>query len=348
MTDSEDSPNPDYPIEPPRVPIAARIVEYVRRRRYERKVERQEETTADKAARIAATATAWIAFFTLVSLAVSTATFLILKHQLREMHESGVDTHTLAQQAITQATQTTNLALAAKSQADAAKATADATKQVADRTLAQSTATNDLARQARRQADIAIEALRASIESADQDRRPWVGLQLLQCNDCKTEPDGSLLIGSLSAVLVNTGKTPAIDMIVDWTFESIKASDPIPTYDAIEKESESERQRAFTIPPNLSPDEAASMSKEFDVIKRRLTPSKEILAPNAARGITIIASFRQARKMTPNVEDQNTIYGLGKVTYYDPPHKIQHVTTFCVMNEIGVDFRYCPSGNEMN
>jgi hypothetical protein len=63
----------------------------------ERTAKKQKETPADKAARVTARATLWIAIFTLVSVAVSFFTFLILRSQLKEMHEGGVDTHTLAE-----------------------------------------------------------------------------------------------------------------------------------------------------------------------------------------------------------------------------------------------------------
>lgn len=255
--------------------------------------------------------------------------------QLREMHDSGTDTH--------------DLAVAAKAQADAAKASADSTKEIAQRALAQAAATNDLAKQARRQADIASSALNSNIESAKQDRRPWVGLQLLQCNGCKTESDGSLFVGDLSAVVINTGKTPAIDMIVKWTLISTKASDPIPTYDFIEKEDQTQRGKLEAIPPNLPPEMAASMAKTMALVDRRIRPPREVLAPNAARGITIVAGLKQGRNMMGRMEDQSAVYGLGKITYYDPSRTIQHTTTFCVMNEgFGAVFRYCPTGNEMN
>lgn len=253
---------------------------------------------------------------------------------LQEIKKGGTDTH--------------DLAAAAKAQADAAKATAESTKEIADRALAQATATNALAMQAKRQADIAGDALNSNIESANQDRRPWVGLQSLQCNGCRMDADGSLIIGDLSAVLVNTGKTPAIDMIVRWTFISRKASDPIPTYDSIEKEQEAAEKRALAVPANLPPDVAADVTKTMALVERDITPPKEVLAPNAARGITIIAGLKQGRDIMAKMQDRNIVYGLGKVTYYNASRSVQHTTMFCVMNNFGTAFRYCPIGNEMN
>jgi hypothetical protein len=142
-------------------------------------------------------------------------------------------------------------------------------------------------------------------------------LQLLQCNGCRVDADGSVIIGDRSAVLINTGKTPAIDMVVKYTFISQKTSDPSPTYDALEEEQEAELKKALTVPSYLPPDMAADVAKTLALVARQITPSKEVLAPNASRGITIIAGLNQGQKMMARMEDRNTIYGLGKLTYFD-------------------------------
>jgi len=99
--------NADAPITQARDWWWIRLVRYAKRKMDERAAKKQKETPADKAARVAANATLWIAIFTFVSVAVSVGTFLILKSQLREMHDGGIDTH--------------NLAVAAGKQAEAAK-----------------------------------------------------------------------------------------------------------------------------------------------------------------------------------------------------------------------------------
>jgi hypothetical protein len=162
------------------------------------------------------------------------------------------------------------------------------------------------------------------------------------------ETDGSLAIGDLSAVLVNTGKTPAIDMIVNSVLATAKAGDPIPTYDSIERNMQAREERAFSIPSYLPPDMAADIAKTMEFEKRKILPSKEVLAPNAARGIQIIAGLRQGREKMVRMEDKIVVYGLGKIIYYDMSRKIQHVTMFCVMNDFGASFRYCTTGNEMD
>jgi hypothetical protein len=318
----------------------AGTINYVKAKFHKHKTERETENRVDQAARITATATRWIAVFTIVLAGVSYC-------QLRELHSSGEQTDKLIALYTKQEGHTDKLAKAAKAQADAAKTTADSTKDIADRALVQATATNDLAVQAKRQADAANAALKASIESANQDRRPWVGLQLLQCNNCRMETDGSLVIGDLSAVLVNTGKTPAIDMIVNSALKTARTSDPIPVYDDIERDTKASEEKAFSVPPNMPPDIAADIVKTLEIEKRKMMPSKEVLAPNATRGIEIIGGFRQGRERMARMEDRIVVYGLGKVTYYDTSRKTQYVTLFCVMNDLGAGFRYCTTGNEM-
>jgi len=84
-----------------------RFIRYAKRKMDERATKKQKETPSDKAARVTANATVSIAIFTVVSVAVSFGTYLILKGQLNEMHDGGIDTH--------------NLAVAAGKQAEAAK-----------------------------------------------------------------------------------------------------------------------------------------------------------------------------------------------------------------------------------
>jgi hypothetical protein len=112
---------------------------------------------------------------------VTVATALFIGFQWHEMHTSGFDTHELAvaagkqaDAAKAQADQLTNLVAQGTVQAAAAKASAEATKDIAQRALAQAVATNELAKESKRQADTARDALKSSIESFNEDRRPWV------------------------------------------------------------------------------------------------------------------------------------------------------------------------------
>lgn len=223
-------------------------------------------------------------------------TWFVIALQWCEMRSGGEDTHTLAEQA---------------------EAQTEKTKEALARTDALISATRELADQAKRQADIAGAAINANVRIAQEDRRPWVGLQALQCNNCVVNGDNSLSIGDLSALVVNTGKTPAVNMTVQWTFISTYINQRIPTYDEI----------GNRVSPGML--------------------SKEVLAPNAGRPITIIAGFRQRRDME-DFRHRSVIYGLGKITYSDTMTKAQHVTMFCVMNIFAASFQYCPSGNKMD
>ena len=103
-----------------------------------------EEDPAVRAARRTATATVWMAAFTVVLSVVSIGTLWILHGQLREMHDGGADTHALAIAAGNQATWTKNLAGSTSTQAertkdltDRMKEQAEETKKIADQALAQ-------------------------------------------------------------------------------------------------------------------------------------------------------------------------------------------------------------------
>jgi hypothetical protein len=192
------------------------------------------------------------------------------------------------------------------------------------------------------------DAVDSSVKLAEEDRRPWVGLQFLQCNNCKSDAN-SVTIGDLSATLVNTGKTPAVDMIVDCTSQSIPVSMPIPSYDAIEKEREDQRKRTEYVSPHFPPEVAAEIRNREKLIEKKNAPPKEVLAPNAPRPITIMREFTMGRPLIRKPgENWNVIYGLGKVIYYDTTRTVQHTTTFCVMNEFETVFRSCPTGNDMD
>lgn len=73
------------------------LIGYVKRKMHERAAKKKEETAADKAARITTTATVWMAIFTCVLALITGGTLIILKNQLTEMREGGVDTHNLAE-----------------------------------------------------------------------------------------------------------------------------------------------------------------------------------------------------------------------------------------------------------
>lgn len=70
---------------------------WLQRKWNERQERMRTEQPVDRAARLTATATVWMALFTFILVLTSIGTVVILKNQLTEMHTGGEDTHTLAQ-----------------------------------------------------------------------------------------------------------------------------------------------------------------------------------------------------------------------------------------------------------
>jgi hypothetical protein len=101
LADADEGRKADTTVENPRAPPVRSIwgISYVKRKMQECASKREQETAADKAARITASATKWMAIFTFILAATSGFTIWILKNQLKEMHEGGIDTHALAQSA---------------------------------------------------------------------------------------------------------------------------------------------------------------------------------------------------------------------------------------------------------
>jgi hypothetical protein len=146
------SPATNSPIANPRDNWWIRLVRYAKRKRDEREAKKKKESPTDRAARITATSTIWIAVFTVVLAVVGGIT-------LFEVMEGGSDTHDLAQAAKTQSQQ----AIAQTTKMGEAIAKQDA---MIAQTTAQAQATNQLVNQMKRSADIAKEQQAA-----------WVGIE---------------------------------------------------------------------------------------------------------------------------------------------------------------------------
>ncbi len=276
-----------------------------------------------------ANAADWIiAAFTVVIALVGILQWRVIGGQLDEMKKGGTDTHELAVQAKNQA---------------------DRTRDIADRTLAQADATNRLAAEAKRQADIARAAMNSSIELSREDRRPWVGLQAVQCNGCTIGEDRSLNIRDLAGLIANTGRTPALQMVIDnYVAVNAAKSDPIPDWSSIERKRKQDEERAFRISPNLPPNMAAEISKSLEKVKRDMAFQKSIgvLPPNGTRVLHFLPSIKVGREPFPSRNERVT-YVIGQIIYYDKQGDRQYTTVFCMVNDIGVDFRFCPTGNDM-
>jgi hypothetical protein len=108
------------PLLPPRE-LAKWGIGYVKRKLEERRAKRKQESPADRAARITALATFWIAGFTLVLAVLSGLTWW-------EIRTGGTDTHDLVIVAKAQAVTATAQAGSMRDFADRMKAQADGTK----------------------------------------------------------------------------------------------------------------------------------------------------------------------------------------------------------------------------
>jgi hypothetical protein len=96
MPDAENGHNPNNKVKTPSWDWRTGFINYVKRKVHERRAKKQNETPVDRAARHTANATIALAVFTIVLAGTSVGTVWILKNQLIEMHEGGIDTHALA------------------------------------------------------------------------------------------------------------------------------------------------------------------------------------------------------------------------------------------------------------
>ena len=97
MPDAQNGRKANTPIKAPSARRGwTRFVSNVKSEMHKRRAKEQEESSMDRAARRTATATIWMAVFTVILAATSIGTAWILKNQLGEMHEGGIDTHNLA------------------------------------------------------------------------------------------------------------------------------------------------------------------------------------------------------------------------------------------------------------
>jgi hypothetical protein len=188
-------------------------------------------------------------------------------------------------------------------------------------------------------------ALNAAIESADQDRRPWVGLPNFRCDECTSDTNGTISVGNLFGIMENSGKTPAIKMVVNAAWADRLRSDPIPDYDSLGAST----RDPYKAPDWMRPADAEQLNKTLALTKKFTEAPMVVLPPNAVRQLPIIGSIKASRIIIAKYEDQKIFYVVGKITYSSTSKPdIVHTTKFCLMNEFGANFRFCPTGNDMN
>jgi hypothetical protein len=203
-------------------------------------------------------------------------------------------------------------------------------------------------------------ALDTTIENSKLDERPWVGLKDFRCDACTSDPGIPTLnlgqgpmtvietvsINRLYGIMENTGKTPAVKMIVDAIWTNLKASDPIPDYDTLERDNRI--RNASQVPPRLPPDMAEEISKEMEIENRLIQSPETVFPPSAIRTLPLVGNIHISRNRIAKIEDRVLLYAVGRITYRSTWSDEEHTTTFCLMNNVGSEFRFCPTGNSMN
>ena len=181
MSETGNSTKATPEVKAPRYRWGTRLVGYVKRKVHERRAKKQHEEPADRAARRTASATVWIAIFTVILALVGGLT-------LYEVIAGGSDTHTLAEAAKKQAgvasyalceTQRNNLIQ---------QRLADA-----NRVSAENSSTSSLG---------------ATIKNSDLDQRAWIGVERV---DGVPELNKQFVI---SVMVKNTGKTFAKHVVM--------------------------------------------------------------------------------------------------------------------------------------
>lgn len=171
MPDENDSKQPAeqprHAEAPPRPPRSIWMVSYIKRKLDERKTKYKAETAEQKHSRRTATATWWIAVFTIVLALVSTGTFYLLFKGGKDTRDLITATQDLATAANGQFEAMQELARAASGQAGSMRVFADRMKDQADRT-------KTIADQAIVSADAAKSAAGTSEKAMTVGNRPWV------------------------------------------------------------------------------------------------------------------------------------------------------------------------------
>lgn len=207
LADADEGQNSNAPVEKSRSKRVRAVwgIGHRKRKMHQRAAKYKKETPTDKAARRTATATVWMAVFTFVLVAVAGGTLVILRNQLREMHEGGTQTDKIIKAA--------NLIEGHQKQmvTDNKQVLSD-NKTALEGTLRENR--NELGKMLQQNRD-ALEAniaqgkrvLDANIEASRGDQRAWLGASDNTYTLAATGPIES------SVTVTNSGKSPAIDIL---------------------------------------------------------------------------------------------------------------------------------------
>jgi hypothetical protein len=248
--------------------------------------------------------------------------------------------------------QTAKLVGYGKMQANAASDIGDAAQQFSDTAEDINSRMSDAVDQLKASSDNAKKSLDASIESALQDRRPWVGIQGFDCSGCSTRGTNGdewteemrgiwnkpeyLKVGELFAAISNSGRTPAIQMKINLIIVPSPESKGIPDWDSAYLQEQRHLDDIVKILP-----EAKRYLKDVSPVI--------VLPPGAPQKLTLLKNVEYQRNFFDH--DKTIIYILGQITYYDVTKTTKHTTRFCLFNSAWAtfnDFAFCQSGNTMD
>lgn len=299
------------------------LVLHLERQMHQRRVRREKRKIDDRpeeqAARRTATATVWIAVFTVVLAAVGALT-------LFEVIEGGTDTHNLAVAAGNQATWTQRLATSAGTQADRTKDLADRMKEQADRTKTMADQAIVQANAGKELAQNSVDTLHNTQNAFRDEQRAWIGVE--GTNNIKgfseTEP------WRVTVIFFNSGRTPARNVQTSGMF----ITSPVPIAGPSEQQA---AQLTFRPAQSIAPQGNYREAIGADFAGEAATPH-QILGQQ-----TLLSQYNQIKNR------ELFLYYFGVLKYDDVFGKT-HQTQFCIMladpatKEVGI----CDAFNDLN
>ena len=221
MANTDESPNPKPPMKAPRPRWGARFFSYVKSKLQERITKKQEESPGDRAVRLTAVATIWMAIFTFALAGTSGITIWILKNQLKEMHEGGTDTHDLASAAKTQAEKIKSMSDAADKIRQAAQDMVAQDQRIADNAEKSLAASN---KQSKAALNASISASQQSNalarEALEAQTRPWLGIDNGLTPGSSGRDENGRRNATFSFSLRDYGQSPAMKAAYSFQFSS--------------------------------------------------------------------------------------------------------------------------------
>jgi len=201
----------------------------------------------------------------------------------------------------------------------------------------------------------AQQSLDASIAEAHEDRRPWVGIKGVPCDDCKWG-DKSAVIHGFYVVLENTGKSPALSTTILMKIVMHKIIDGIPTYESIKAEPVGYTQAITALDKIIAhgPSDRELQHAKESLVKQQFlehTPPPIALPPNSPwETDTRNVMYDFSVDIKDDMSEPKAIYLVGKISYKSPWKDKTHLTTFCVYTTFFTSgkFEFCPTGNDMN